>query len=63
MGEGFLGFGSGLSRGSKLSLESLTEHVLFQVDDLHDFFLEKSEAISQVLILVPHPPIDLLLFF
>ena len=59
--EGFLCFCSGLSRGAKLSLKSLAEHVLFQVDDLHNLFLKEPEAIPQVLVLVAHSPIDLLL--
>ena len=35
MGEGLLSFGSWIFRGTELSLESLGEHILLQVDNLH----------------------------
>lgn len=51
----------GFFRGAKLSLETLGEHVLFETDDVHEFFLEVAQTVAQVLVLIPHLAVDLLL--
>lgn len=46
VGESFLCFSCGLTWRPILRLEALREHVLFQVDNIHNLFLEMSEAVS-----------------
>ena len=61
VGQRFLGFSVGLTIGSVLGLKSLCEHVLLQVNDVHDLFLQLSQAVTEILILLSHSIVDLIL--